>query len=56
MSNLVVQIQAVINTLNTIPVSGEENMKRMLGSIQMLHNTKSELEKGVKTGEAHFED
>ena len=40
-------IQAVINTLNEIPVSGAANLDRMLGCIQMLAKLKAEVEAEV---------
>ena len=47
--NIIESIQAVINTLNTIPVFGVENMNRMLGSIHRLAEVKAELERSNKT-------
>lgn len=47
--NITGSIQAVINTLNTIPVFGVENMNRMLGSIHTLAEIKEELERNNKT-------
>lgn len=38
-------LQAVINTLNIIPVNGEQNLSRLLGCIQTLNTLKSELDK-----------
>lgn len=40
----VTTIQAVINTLNIIPVSGAENLDRMLGCIQTLEKLKANME------------
>ena len=56
MDKIAEKIQAVINTLNIIPVSGEANLNHMLGSIQTLRAVKAEMEKGAKTDEAHSED
>ena len=56
MDKIADKIQAVINTLNTIPVSGETTLNRMFGCIQTLRVVKAEIEKGAKTGEAHSED
>ena len=36
-------VQAVINTLNQVSVSGYENLNRLLGSIQTLDKLKIEL-------------
>ena len=55
MNNLAVSIQAVINTLNIISVSGEQNLSHLLGSIQTLRNVKAELEKGAKNSEVPSE-
>ena len=41
--NAVESIQAVINTLNVIPVCGVENLNRMLGCIRTLADVKLEL-------------
>lgn len=41
----VATIQAVINTLNIITVSGEQNLNRLLGSIQVLTQLKADIEK-----------
>lgn len=43
--NVTESIQAVLNTLNVIPVFGMENMNRMLGCIHTLAEVKAELEK-----------
>ena len=56
MDKIAEKIQAVINTLNIIPVSGEENLSRLLGSIQTLRVVKAEMEKGAKTDGSHSED
>ena len=56
MDKITEKIQAVINTLNIIPVSGEVNLDRMLGCIQTLRVVKTEMEKGANTDEAHSED
>ena len=40
------RIQAVINTLNQITVSGYDNMNKLLGSMQTLTQIKNELSKG----------
>lgn len=42
--DIVTTIQAVINTLNEIPVSGAVNLDKMLGCIQVLGNVKESLE------------
>ena len=47
--NITESIQAVINTLNAVSVSGVENMNRMLGSIHTLAEVKAELERSNKT-------
>lgn len=54
--NAVESIQAVINTLNVVSVSGVENMNRMLGSIQTLARVKEELGKEAKPHEEDRED
>lgn len=36
-------IQAIINTLNTIPVSGAENLDRMLGCIRTLEKMRADM-------------
>ena len=41
----VATIQAVLNTLNIITVSGEPNLNRLLGSIQVLTQLKADIEK-----------
>ena len=41
--NTVATIQAIINTLNRVTVSGAENMNRLLGSIQTLSNLQTAL-------------
>lgn len=56
MDKVTEKLQAVINTLNIIPVSAEVNLDRMLGCIQTLRVVKAEMEKGAKTDEAHSED
>ena len=56
MDKITEKIQAVINTLNIIPVSGEVNLDRMLGCIQTLRVVKTEMEKGANTDEADSED
>ena len=40
------RIQAVINTLNQITVSGYDNMNKLLGSMQTLTQIKNELSEG----------
>lgn len=44
-------INAVIVTLETIPVSGSDNMKKMLGSIEALKQLKDNLQGGEETSE-----
>ena len=41
--NTVEKIQAVINTLEKVPVAGNENWNRMLGCWQTLQEIKKEL-------------
>lgn len=41
--NTLETLQAVINTLNQVSVSGYENLNRLLGSIQTLDKLKNEL-------------
>lgn len=42
--NTVEKVQAVINTLNKVTVSGYNNMSHLLGCIQTLDQVKKELE------------
>lgn len=46
--NIATTLQAVINTLNRIPVSGAENLDGMLGCIQVLEKLKDDIEKAVE--------
>jgi len=46
--NIATTLQAVINTLNRIPVSGAENLDGMLGCIQVLEQLKHDIENAAK--------
>lgn len=45
-------IKAVINTLNSVTVSGRDNMDRLLGSIIALEKVLARLEEQKSTAEA----
>ena len=49
--NMIDSIQKVLNTLNVIPVSGMENMDRMLGCFHILASMKNELEQEAKAND-----
>ena len=53
MNNLAVSIQAVINTLNIISVSGEQNLNHLLGSIQTLRNVKAHIRFSIPHAISH---
>lgn len=44
----IIKLHSVINTLNKVTVSGEENLDRLLGSIQTLHSIADDLKAASK--------
>lgn len=44
-------INAVLATLETIPVNGSDNLRKMLGSIEALKQLKDNLQGGEETSE-----
>lgn len=53
--NAATTIQAVVNTLNTISVSGAHNLSSLLGCIQILNGLREELESKPEAGQASDE-
>lgn len=45
----IIKLHSVINTLNKVTVMGEENLDRLLGSIQTLHSIADDLKAASMT-------